>query len=562
MCCMANGLITEHGAPMSLSTHSMDEIWNSAYMRNVRRGMLKGERLSACKACYESEAVSGHSYRTLAGLTPIPGKISTKADVRKLLGAGYRAQTRPAFLKLELGNLCNLKCRMCFGVNSSEIERDPVHGAWTKGTGGIEPQHAVWRGDAARIGPEPHIGVRRSGLFAEEYLDGALRCWTDGYAIFNVPLLTGTPTESLEISFHSNGIRNQHFQVIVNGRPMAKGVLNNPNNPLAIGLNDFRNDTELVIEILSNKIIEAAGQPERGLPLSGLVLRRQLTASVDTNHPQRLSSQLAADGPWYADDHKIFDELLSRPQEIQRLNITGGETFISKRFFEILEFLAASGSKHIHFELPTNCTHVDDKILERLKSFPHVQLILSLDGAGETYEYIRYPARWKVVEANVRKLVQSGIPCVAAPVVQIYNVLRLPELYDYCDSLGIRVVENILFEPNRLAISALPPKTRKFAADRLLNYCEVDCQIKDKTSRLSVAHYLCNLTSPADPNKIREFMLFTNDLDATRGQNFRITHPDLVQLLAEDGFEWADDTLLANNNETRTPARDREYAWL
>src|ERR1700674_3013382 len=103
MCCMANGLITEHGAPMSLGTHSMDEIWNSAYMRNVRRAMLKGERISACQVCYNSEAVSGQSYRTLVGLEPIPGERPTQTDVKKLLGPGYKVDKHPSFLKLQLG---------------------------------------------------------------------------------------------------------------------------------------------------------------------------------------------------------------------------------------------------------------------------------------------------------------------------------------------------------------------------------------------------------------------------------------------------------------------------
>src|SRR5713226_8456109 len=112
MCCMATGPITEHGAPMSLGTHTMDEIWNSAYMRSIRRAMLKGERVSACQVCYNSETVSGRSYRTLVGLEPIPGERLTRADVEKWLAPGYQVNKDPSFIKFELGNLCNLKCRM------------------------------------------------------------------------------------------------------------------------------------------------------------------------------------------------------------------------------------------------------------------------------------------------------------------------------------------------------------------------------------------------------------------------------------------------------------------
>src|SRR5215211_7692826 len=71
ICCVTSDLVTDNGAPMSLTTHSMDEIWNSAYMRNVRRGMLEGKPLTACEVCYASENASGQSYRTNTGLQPI-----------------------------------------------------------------------------------------------------------------------------------------------------------------------------------------------------------------------------------------------------------------------------------------------------------------------------------------------------------------------------------------------------------------------------------------------------------------------------------------------------------
>ena len=44
--------------------------------------------------------------------------------------SGFALPYRPSYLHLNLSNLCNLRCRMCFAGNSSEIEADPVHGQW------------------------------------------------------------------------------------------------------------------------------------------------------------------------------------------------------------------------------------------------------------------------------------------------------------------------------------------------------------------------------------------------------------------------------------------------
>jgi hypothetical protein len=44
---------------------------------------------------------------------------------------------------------------------------------------------------------------------------------------------------------------------------------------------------------------------------------------------------------------------------------------------------------------------------------------------------------------------------------------------------------------------------------------------------------------------MRAFMLFTNDLDITRGQSFRDTHGELLELITDAAFTWTDETLHA-----------------
>lgn len=560
VCCVTNELVAEYGAPMSLNVNSLDEIWNSTYMRSIRRGMLNGERISACQVCYDSESATGQSYRTTTGLLGTDNQPAAAFDVQSYGSKSrFYVNTRPDFIKLEVSNLCNLKCRMCYGAASSQIERDPVHGKWS---GGVDPLHAVWRGTLARIGPEPRIGIRTSGLFAEEMLGETVRRWTDGHAVFNAPLQPGTALEQLEISFHPSGIRGQHFQIVLNGELQTKGVLQKADPPITISLERFRNADELTIEILSSRVIEIAGGPERGLPLQDLILRRKPSV-VNPIIPQLLSQPIGLEGPWYADDHKLFEDVLKSAETLQRLYITGGEPLINERVAEILDFLVECGAaRHIDLELSTNCTRVDANVIDLLKRFRDLRLYLSLDGIDTCYEYIRYPARWSLIDANVRKFKKEhGLACFVSPVIQIYNIMRLPELYRYCDAMDMGVTLNILHTPERLAIYNMPPRLRESAAARLTEYCDSNCKPENKAPLLALAHYLAE-ARPVDPGIIREFMVFTNDLDVTRGQSFCRTHPDLVQLLAQDGFEWIDETLHSKNASRSRPARERVYAWL
>ena len=116
--------------------------------------------------------------------------------------------------------------------------------------------------------------------------------------------------------------------------------------------------------------------------------------------------------------------------------------------------------------------------------------------------------------------------------------------------------------PSRLAISILPPKTRKAIAARLFEYCDTECPTEKKETRLSLPRYLDELTSSPDPALIYEFMRFSNDLDATRGQDFRTVHPEIVRLLAEDGFDWSDEIVFAKGDVKRRPNRERLYAYV
>jgi hypothetical protein len=52
-------LKNDDGAPANFNTTSLTDAWNSAYMRNVRKMMLRGEQPASCLKCYKEES-AGH----------------------------------------------------------------------------------------------------------------------------------------------------------------------------------------------------------------------------------------------------------------------------------------------------------------------------------------------------------------------------------------------------------------------------------------------------------------------------------------------------------------------
>src|SRR5262245_53767185 len=63
LCCVAGSCVSSGGDPLSLQTDTLEEIWNSEYLRSVRRDMLAGRPVAHCSVCYTAEKTGASSHR-------------------------------------------------------------------------------------------------------------------------------------------------------------------------------------------------------------------------------------------------------------------------------------------------------------------------------------------------------------------------------------------------------------------------------------------------------------------------------------------------------------------
>jgi sulfatase maturation enzyme AslB (radical SAM superfamily) len=561
ICCMAPDLVTENDIPMSLYTRSAEEIWNSEYMRDVRRKIVAGEPLSQCQACYDNEAATSTSYRTDTGLKPFTGeKLDVEAMRNAAIANDYRVETFPQFIKLELGNLCNLKCRMCYGGSSSEIERDPVHSTWA---GGADPMHAVWQGEYANIGPNSRIGVLRRGIHEQESSGESFFSWTDGAARFDVPLGPRNRPRQIIIEFDKAVPFSRICRISVNGRLLRTGWVGGEVLSVTLDIDTSGMGQSLVIDVESGREWNKQLHRWEGLPLSGVRLRRDV-APADMHQQVVFNPRFETPGLWYKKDELVFKELLGEVERLKRFYVTGGEPLLEPRFAEILDYLVSHGvAKNIEMELTTNCTVVDDDVLDKLAQFKSVLMTVSIDGVGPVQEYVRYPSRWATIEKNVRLLKRPNFFLCAIAVVQSYNMLDLANICRFGRDLDIEVsLMNILRDPMWLRTSVMPRNVQRLAADRLQQLIDEGCnQYLQGQAESLIRHYSAH-EAPLDIETLRTFNLFTNDLDVSRGQSFKASLPELHALIEDAGYRWSDETLYAGKVGSRRPARERAHAWV
>ena len=117
-CCLADDeLLDDAGEKFSLLSADFGAIQNSRSMRSLREQFLAGQQPQTCRKCWSEERAGRTSKRmhTVNRLKHIVGEQTWTEDAKPLM-----------FLDLKLGNICNLKCRICGSWSSSQFATEDI----------------------------------------------------------------------------------------------------------------------------------------------------------------------------------------------------------------------------------------------------------------------------------------------------------------------------------------------------------------------------------------------------------------------------------------------------
>jgi MoaA/NifB/PqqE/SkfB family radical SAM enzyme len=117
-CCLADDEIVDNaGQKFSLLTANFEDIQNSDSMKQLREQFLAGEQPQTCRKCWNEERAGRDSKRihTLNRLKHMLPDQTWTTDAKPLM-----------FLDLKLGNICNLKCRICGSWSSSQFAAEEI----------------------------------------------------------------------------------------------------------------------------------------------------------------------------------------------------------------------------------------------------------------------------------------------------------------------------------------------------------------------------------------------------------------------------------------------------
>jgi len=117
-CCLADDeLVDDLGNKFDLNTASFASIQNSQSMQKLRQDFLDQKQPQTCRKCWKEERSGRTSKRmhTLDRLKHMLPDQEWTVDAKPLM-----------FLDLKLGNICNLKCRICGSWSSSTFAAEEL----------------------------------------------------------------------------------------------------------------------------------------------------------------------------------------------------------------------------------------------------------------------------------------------------------------------------------------------------------------------------------------------------------------------------------------------------
>jgi len=118
-CCVYKESIKDsNNIPYNINQHTIQEVYNSEYLKKLRQQFLLGERPQGCSSCWFKEQHHGESNRIW-----FTDHLGINAH---LLNIEQESMTNLISLDIKLGNLCNFKCRICNAESSSKFAEEQV----------------------------------------------------------------------------------------------------------------------------------------------------------------------------------------------------------------------------------------------------------------------------------------------------------------------------------------------------------------------------------------------------------------------------------------------------
>ena len=241
--------------------------------------------------------------------------------------------------------------------------------------------------------------------------------------------------------------------------------------------------------------------------------------------------QMLKDGAWPRESAEFWNDLDKHLDDIRYIEFTGGEPFMIKEHFQLLQKLVDTGrAAQVEIHYNTNGTQYPEEGETIWKHFKHVEIALSIDDVEHRFEYQRSNAVWTDVVANMERFRQlrsrnSNITLQACCTINVFNVYYLETVANWLIQQQFDFIYwNMMHDAYYFSISTLP-ELAKAEITKQLTTADVPASILSEF--VSAADFM-NRGNSLDGQLLRMNIL---DLDRKRQQNLADVEPEFAALI-------------------------------
>lgn len=244
------------------------------------------------------------------------------------------------------------------------------------------------------------------------------------------------------------------------------------------------------------------------------------------------AQMMARNGRWPEMNEEFWEDLESQIEEVESLEFFGGEPFLIKRHFDILQSLVDKGrAKDISISYNTNGSIYPAHAIDLWEQFKKVQIFFSIDGVGKHFDYIRHPQQFDAIIDNFHKFNQHDFLDVNIfYTVGLFNVMYMDEIltWQLDNNIDCNIHFNMVYEPKHVSPKALPKSVKRAITEKLGGHS--DPRIQTTLNYMNQEHYLGHMD---------EFVRQTSFSDKYRDESIAETFPELWEHL-KPFFEQSD----------------------
>jgi len=259
-------------------------------------------------------------------------------------------------------------------------------------------------------------------------------------------------------------------------------------------------------------------------------------------------------------DETVWQKFLADLADIpglHNIHFMGGETLISSRFEDLLDYMIEQNRLDLNFSFVTNGTMFKSSVMEKLKKFNRIGIEISVESCTTHNEYQRQGTNNLDVFANINRYLSycdhDKITVTIRSAVSALTIGSYYTLLQFCLDQKLLIRSLIVFQPSFYNLRVLPQPIRQqyielykdFAQRNQLesapttDYNESDPNQYRNIIAQEVSKCIKLLSSPSLDNQhqlLQEMFDYCKKWDQVHGYNARELYPEWKDLLDQYGY--------------------------